>query len=332
MTDLTGKLQIPNLLDWLTQEPPEPRWLIKDLLPEASLDMVSGPRKVALKTWFSMDMGITVATGVPSPGAPNKVEHDGKRVVFFEEEGTGHDTRSRIFKLLKGRGIDPRTGEGAEALKKLERNFLFWHHPRLKLDNPHWVSALCKFVESEKISLVVLDAITYMTSGDENSKQDMAPVNDALFSLRQIGAAVLYLVHTNKQSQREDADPDLDVRGSSVLLDAYDVHFALRRHAKEHINLLARYRDFEEARYKVTWEFKPDRVTGLLRAVTEESEELDKLKDLIPQLIPSVEYTPALIAKLFGMSSKTAGLVLNTLVKAGVLMPVSNGSFVKKVG
>lgn len=321
---------VPGLLEWLKKEPAQPKWLIQDFLPEASLAMVSGPRKVAMKTWQGFDASLSVALGSAPSGSILTVPHEGKRVLTIEEEGTGHDTRSRILKLLKGRGINPLTDEGTAAIKKLEQNYFFWHHPRVKLDNPNWVKLLRHIVKEEGISLVVLDAITYMTSGDENSKQDMAPVNDALFALRQLGACVLYLVHTNKQAQREDADPDLDVRGSSVLLDAYDVHFALRRHHKEHINLLCRYRDFEEQRFKIYWDFKPDQVTGTYEAVTEESDEQEKFAHITAQLVPTIEYNTAAISKGFGLATKEAAQLLNSLVNAGILVPTTKGNFVKK--
>lgn len=320
-------MEAPRLTEWLVREPPEPKWLLENFLPEQSLAMCSGPRKVAHKTWFAIEAALAVAIGKTLEKPMVKAEHDGKRVLFIEEEGTGHDTRSRFFKLLKSHGIDPRTGQGQEAMEKLDKNFLFMHHPRVKLDNPNWVAILRNFVKENEVKLIVLDAITYMTSGDENKKQDMAPVNDALFAFRQLGASVLYLVHTNKAAQREDADPDLDVRGSSVLLDAYDVHFALRRNAKEYINLLARYRDFEEQRFRVTWTFQPDSVSGLVKPVTEELEEADALKDYIAHLIPGVEYTIVGVAKTFGLEKKEAAKLLNSLTKVGALVPAPNGTF-----
>lgn len=290
--------------------------------------MVSGPRKVALKTWFAFDTSLSIATGCVPDGSIHTITHAGKRVLTLEEEGTGHDTRSRILKLLRGRGLHPSLEN--EALRRLGTNYRFWHHPRCKLDNIHWVNYLRDYINGEGIDLLVLDAITYMTSGDENKKQDMAPVNDALFSFRQAGATVLYLVHTNKQAQRADADPDLDVRGSSVLLDAYDVHYALRRHDDAYVNLLARYRDFEEMRYKVYWDFKPDAVMGKLTEATRESEAADKVAHLAPQIVPGVEYTVVTLQKAFGVTPKEAANLMNSLLKAGVLAPSGTGAFVRK--
>lgn len=291
--------------------------------------MVSGPRKVAMKTWFAFDLSLSIATGHVPAGAVHKISHEGKRVLTLEEEGTGHDTRSRILKLMKGRGLAPDVE--SDAVKRLAQNYRFWHHPRCKLDNIHWVNYLRDYIQGEGISLLVLDAITYMTSGDENKKQDMAPVNDALFSFRQAGATVLYLVHTNKQAQREDADPDLDVRGSSVLLDAYDAHYALRKHGdNDFISLLARYRDFEEMRYRVNWDFGPETVRSKVSYVTAELEAADKIAHLIPQIIPGVEYNIESLRRTLGLTPREAANTLNLLVKAGTLEPSgAPGAFVR---
>jgi hypothetical protein len=290
--------------------------------------MVSGPRKVALKTWFAFDTSLSIATGFAPGSSIHTIPHQGKRVLTLEEEGTGHDTRSRILKLLKGRGLTP--GQDHEALVRLAKNYKFWHHPRCKLDNIHWVNYLRDYINGEGIDLLVLDAITYMTSGDENKKQDMAPVNDALFSFRQAGATCMYLVHTNKQAQRADADPDLDVRGSSVLLDGYDVHYALRRHADAYVNLMARYRDFEETNYRVYWDFKPEAVVGKLAEVSAESEAGDKVAHLTPQIVPGIEYTVVTLQKSFGVTPKEAANLMNSLLKAQVLVPNGSGAFVRK--
>lgn len=331
MSNLITSLNPGSVVKFLLSGSEKPKWLIEGLLPEGALEMMSGPRKVSKKTWTALDWNLTVALGATLYPSTLTTAHDGKRVLFVEEEGTAHDTRSRFLKLLRGKGIDPHSNACPEnVLHKLDTNFYFMHHPRVKLDNPNWVAALCNFIKQEGISLVTLDAITYMTNGDENSKQEMAQVNDALFAFRQCGAAVLYLVHTNKQAQREDADPDLDVRGSSVLLDAYDAHFALRRHADDHINLLARYRDFDEQRYYVYWNFAEDAVVPELKPVTPELEQEEKLKDVILQLIPGVEYTPASLGKQLGVTSKEATKIIGDLARCNVLIPLPQGGFKRK--
>ena len=325
---MSNQVEIPNLIQWLTDETPEPKWLIKDLLPESSLAMMSGPRKVAFKTWTAFDWSIAVACGLKEKVL--NCEHDGYRVLAFEEEGTAHDTRARWLKLLKAHGLDPRTDLGNDMIKRLMKNYNFMHHPRVKLDNPKWVEQIVSYIKGEGVKLLVLDAITYMTSADENSKQGMQPVNDALFQFRAAGAATLYLVHTNKQAQREDADPDLDVRGSSVLLDAYDVHFALRRHHKDYISMLARYRDFEEVRYRVGWSIDKTTAVCDMRVVSDETEARDRLEPFVKQLVPGFGYTSVSLGKAMGIKTpKEAVTLLNSLIDMGVLQPGGNGTFIK---
>lgn len=328
--DVNSKLPAFGLASWLRQGTSAPNWLITEWMMAQGLHMCSGPRKVAGKTFFAIDNALSVALGQTVPGSVLTVPHDGKRVLFIEEEGTGPDTRSRHVKLLKGRGLDVESDQFPEMIARLESNYRIMHHPRVKLDNPQWCAWLVDYINGEGIELVVLDAITYMTSGDENSKQDQSRINDALFGMRAAGAAVLYLVHTNKQGQREDADPDLDVRGSTVLLDAYDCHYALRRRHEGYIDLLARYRDFEEGKFRISWDYKPDRVTPTLWRVSDSDEAQALVEVYVPQLVPGVDYNNGSLRKQLGLSSdREAAKLLNQLVRAGALVAQSPGVFQK---
>lgn len=247
-----SKQLIPKLLlDWWQEPVPTAEYLIDGILPTDSVVIVSGPPKRGFKTWLAMLMAGCVATGkdykVFKPRAPEPV-------LFVEEEGGLHGTRkrlSKVFSMLEVDLDDPTTTkEGVLA----QKNFWWLRSPRLKLDNMLQVAQLKKFIEAHGIKLVVLDAITYMHSGDENNKQDMQKVCDALGALRATGATIVALMHVNRSSRKENVDIDLGTRGSSVFTDYYDVHFGLRRDkTTDALTLEIRSRDYEPQEYTLFW-------------------------------------------------------------------------------
>jgi len=249
---LKEKFTPQRIIDWWREPVEDLTWLLDDLLPAGAMVMMSGPRKKGYKTWFSLSMAIAVASGRDYKDIFKPVEP--KRVLFVEEEGTRPDTKDRVAKVMRMLDIDPASLPASDPFYD---NFLWFHHLRLKLDNLVHVSYLLKLVQEYNIELLVLDALTYMSDADENSKKEMQILNNALMNLRSAGCTVLYLVHTNKSSDREDCDIDVGVRGSTVMLDAYDAHFGFRRlKPQDNLVLTVRYRDHEELQYNIKWDIK----------------------------------------------------------------------------
>lgn len=209
-------------------------------------------------------------------------------VLFLEEEGTAIGLKERIGKVLMGQlnpnpalalpGVEPppdkvrlvHLAEGnredwqlsfAEGTPQFPLWFL--HRPHMKLDNQQKMVALLEACKQVKPRLIVLDALTYMHNAEENDMRGMQAVNDGLAALRAAtGATVLYICHTNKEAQRpgvanSERDIDLDVRGSSVLLDAYEAHFGFRRWKPGTLTLVCRYREREEQTFDIRWVIPP---------------------------------------------------------------------------
>lgn len=213
-------------------------------------------------------------------------------VLFLEEEGTAVGLKERIGKVLMGQlNPDPAKRVPGEApppdrvkLSRIEMpgredwalDFLaadgepqaafplwFMHRPMMKLDNAIRMAALLDACKQVKPRLIVLDALTYMHNAEENDMRGMQAVNDGLAKLRaETGATILYICHTNKEAQRPgtsagERDIDLDVRGSSVLLDAYEAHFGFRRYEPGKLTLICRYREREEQSFHIRWMIPP---------------------------------------------------------------------------
>lgn len=255
-----AKLQPEILAEWLDIPETEPQWLLHPFLPRESIVLMSGPQKRARKTWFAFVMALAVATGKGFAGY--KPEHpQGRPVTIVEEEGTGHSTRDRFRKLADMLGV---------AQSEMA-NIQWLFRQRLKLDNPSQRRELVGLVERHRSALVVLDALTYLHSGDENSVQDMLPIVESLAAIRNTGASALVLAHVGKSSGDDNAiDIDNQVRGSSVVINAYDVHLALRP-KKQGIDCIIRGRDCEERKLSLRWDFSGGSVGLAIRG--ERSEE-----------------------------------------------------------
>jgi len=297
----TNPPQSTNLLSFVNKETVSPSYLLRDLIPANAIVYFSGPRKRGFKTFAQKFLTMVAASGVPYDcGAQGKPQGRGPnatptlltgqrvtlsptkacRVLSFQQEGTAVGNKERLGKIGMGLGAWP-----AEALEfytnslghddyrlleekippesRLQHNFHFVHRPAIKFHQPESMKKVLALVDRVKPDITVFDAITYMHNGKENDPENMLAMIDGLFAVREKGCTVIAVMHTSKDSQRntELKDIDLDLRGHSSQLDAYDAHFGFRRWAAKGsgwIDLVARYREREEQQFKVRWEI-PER-------------------------------------------------------------------------
>lgn len=304
------KFQPEELPAWLATETPEPQWLIEGFLPSEGLVCLSGPRKKAGKTWLGMVISAVGSLNHPIQALKPQRQFS---TLFIEEEGTTVSNKKRWKMLCKGASIDPK------GLGQIHWAF----RPRLKLDQPGNVPRICAYVKKHKIDLVVLDAVTYMHTGDENSKRDMQAVISSLMTIRAAGCTVLWISHTGKGSQRAEEDIDLAVRGSSVMMDVYDSHLALRRSkVGDRLGLTCRHRDAEETYWEVGWQISDQDLIAIPSITTSDpdAEYMDYLKKLA-----SAGWTPGDIqpfkefATIVGLPFNAAADLRNEMIEKGYL-------------
>lgn len=239
--------QARHLTEWLREPSPTTNWIIPNLIPYEAIVWVSGPRKTGFKSWFGFTACASAASGIKA-NKYIKVQEP-INVVIIEEEGTTPDTKNRWRKIQLGLfNHDFWHGD------MFNGRLAWFHHIRFKMDRRDHVAMICKYIKDNNIKLAMFDAMTYMHHGDENSKQDMHIVVDACFKIRGTGATVMGLVHTRKPTMADDGDIDNDIRGSSIMADAYDGHLGFRRHKEtDQLMLISRFRDHVGAKYDVWW-------------------------------------------------------------------------------
>lgn len=307
-----------SLLSFLNAETQAPAYLIKDFLPAASVVYFSGPRKRGFKTFSQKFITAIAATGQPYTAGNWQTKKDGSRILMkgapvtlvptkpcrilsYQQEGTVLGNKSRLVNL--GIGLNQWTAANVtfepnslghddykiinvDPTNPFVENFHFFHRSQrvgfsaLNFHNAQKMAALHEAITLIKPDIVVLDAITYMHNGKENDPENMLVMVKGLFSIRDRGITVIGVMHTSKDGQKntELRDIDLDLRGHSSQLDAYDAHFGFRRWSPAgsgYIDLICRYRERPETTYKVHWEIPQPGIIGPIKLnmvrVTEEA-------------------------------------------------------------
>jgi RecA-family ATPase len=220
------------------------RWIIPGFIAHEGLTLISGPRKLGMKTWLADMLSIVTTTGTQ---VGNLRCLDPGPVLYFEEEGTPKGTK------LRWEGFE--FTYGFDFMKNEQLFYTF--RPRLLLDDRDWAAAIIRAVKILKPKMCVFDALTYMHRADENKTHEMRMVVETLQEIRAAGTACLFLAHTNAEGSRDlELDIDLGVRGSKVILDAYDVHIGLRRVRFDDpkIHCQIRQREGSEKVMSLTWD------------------------------------------------------------------------------
>lgn len=185
----------------LEVSPPEARWLIRDLWVRAGVGIIGGQPKLG-KSWFGLDMAVSVASGTPCLGH-FEVERIGPALVYLAEDTPG-DVRSRLDALCAHRRVD---------LRRLDLAVIT--APVLRLDVAEDQQRLAATLDRLKPVLVVLDPLVRMHRLDENASSDMAGLLGTLRELQRTHDVAIALVH--HASKRHRRRPGQALRGSSDL-------------------------------------------------------------------------------------------------------------------
>lgn len=233
---------VPTLDEWEEGVGEDTPWLVPGWIPENSFGLMSGQQKRACKTWTAFQLALCVACPEATFDAFKPTRYG--PVLIVEEEGTAPQTKARLQMIKRALGI------------KKTPNVHFVHHNHVKLDDERWRARLLAKVESLQPALVILDALSYMHDGDENSVREMSPTVETLRLMRGGGTSIIVLAHLDKtKGENKRSDIDTQVRGSSLIVNAYDSHIALRRYkmTEEFIQCTVRHRDADETHCLLRW-------------------------------------------------------------------------------
>ena len=309
----------PDLYEWLEEEPPSARWVIEGFLPHDAFVLLSGQRKMTNKTYTSRLMMASASTGRHlGPFKPDRRY----KTLFVEEEGAHGENWDAWKAVCRTYDIDPRQYQGQ----------LFWSFRQLvQLNSFEWRQRLVRFVRAAGIEVVLFDALFLMVTGDENDSSTMRDVLGTLQEIRACGCTVVLLAHLNDHRGADPGtDVDLQIRGSGLLKDAYDLHLAARRYdpAEKYIQWTVRRRGGAESKYKAFWDIEgpkhgaPD--TAKLE-VYELDEGLDEAENLLAMLIDGKSYTASECDELWQVARKRGQMIRKGLCDRGYMERIQGG-------
>lgn len=191
----------------MAKELPPIRWLIDGLVPEEGTVVLAG-MSGSYKTWLVMSMAIAVSTGQDFLDVFNTCQTG---VLIIDEE-SGERLYSERFKLLTDQG-------------NLKIYLLSMCGFVVNNDN---IENTIKFCEKEGIGLVIIDSMTRVHTGDENTSKDVSKFFALLKRFNKRGISTL-VIHHNRKPGQGGYDASSDMRGSSDIRAAVDVQLAIRR-------------------------------------------------------------------------------------------------------
>ncbi len=207
-----------DLLDFLGQEEPDEDpaadYIVHGLIPRSAPFVIGGYPKQG-KTLLVEDLAIAIASGAPDwCGFQISEDMRGARVLLMPREDAEVQTRIRVWRICRGRGIDPRSLAG--RLVVVARSTLY-------LDDTACVAKLRRTMA--KFAVAFIDSLQTIHRGDENSAKDMAVVCGAWRDVALETSTAVGLIHhfNGKGVEGDQRDPGHRLRGSSVL-------FATARH------------------------------------------------------------------------------------------------------
>lgn len=178
---------------------------------------------------FSMlSMAVCAAKGVDWLGF--KVHHP-KNVLIVDEESGENRLMRRLSDAIKGEW-----GDKDLPIKSISlAGFM--------LDDPKEVELLQEKIEETEASLLIIDALTDVMCGDENSKKDTQPLFTNLRKVAESNnCAIVIIHHANKQGK---------LRGSTAITGAVDLMIKVEsRNGSDIINFISeKTRDVEALRW-----------------------------------------------------------------------------------
>ena len=215
---------------------PDPKWLVKDVMSEASTVMLYGPSG-SYKSFIAMELCLALATGTDTFGSPTQ-----PGLVFYAAlEGRAHLRKARkSWRLLKGT-------EG-----KIE-NFYLGLAPMIGVEGEmqEFGDEIAKRCAGRKPALIVIDTLAKSMAGmNENDAQDAGKFIRFCDSLVEaFGCAVMAIHHTGKEDGR-------GARGSSAFLAGFDTVLEVQAHkATKAVSVqVKKHKDAEER--EAPWTFE----------------------------------------------------------------------------
>ncbi len=178
---------------------PDAQWLVRDVWGRSCVGIVGGQAKCC-KSWFALDLAVSVASSTPCLGH-FAVDDPGRALVYLAEDALPQQ-RSRLDALCEHRRI---------SIGSLDLHVVT--EPVLRLDLEVDRDRLSAAVARLRPKVLVLDPLVRLHRLDENRAQEISGLLSFLREIQRAHDVSVVLVH--HASKKHRARPGQALRGSS---------------------------------------------------------------------------------------------------------------------
>lgn len=198
---------------------PRPGWLVEGLWAAEGVGVIGGAPKCC-KTWLSLDLAVSVASGTDALGR-FPVATPGPVLVYGAEDAPV-GLRDRIDAIAQARGL---------ALVDLDLGLIVAE--TLRLDAERDLDRLRATLEARRPRLLILDPLVRLHRIDENSAGEMSALLGELRALQRQHHLALVLVHHLRKNGAPRGQDGQSLRGSGDLHAWGDSNLYLRRRERQ---------------------------------------------------------------------------------------------------
>lgn len=288
------------------------RWLVEGLWCTNSVGVIGGAPKCA-KTWLSLDMALSVATGTPCLGK-YAVPEPGTVLVYLAEDALVV-VRERIEGIAWHRGLD---------LDRVEVHVIT--ASVLRLDQERDRMRLWETTRRLRPRLLVLDPLVRLHGIDENRAGDVAELLAYFRSLqRELGLSVV-LVHHTRKNAADGVAAGQGLRGSGDIHAFGDSNLYLQR-AKDHLILSSEHRAARASAPVYLELVAADVRTAHLEVIAELPNETDRglQERLLALLAGGQVLTRTSLRESLAVKNERLGEMLESLERAGQISHTPKG-------
>ena len=288
------------------------RWLVEGLWCTNSVGVIGGAPKCA-KTWLSLDMALSVATGTPCLGK-YAVPEPGTVLVYLAEDALVV-VRERIEGIAWHRGLD---------LDRVEVHVIT--ASVLRLDQERDRMRLWETTRRLRPRLLVLDPLVRLHGIDENRAGDVAELLAYFRSLqRELGLSVV-LVHHTRKNAADGVAAGQGLRGSGDIHAFGDSNLYLQR-TKDHLILSSEHRAARASAPVYLELVAADVRTAHLEVIAELPNEMDRglQERLLALLAGGQVLTRTSLRESLAVKNERLGEMLESLERAGQISHTPKG-------
>jgi len=147
-------------------------WVVRGFLLASAPNIIAGPPK-SKKTLVALHLMICITAGLEL--WLGRFPITAGRVLVLAHEDPKRETRRRLWRLARGLGLDPRDLSGTLTIADRSDPFHF--------DREKEMDRMVSTIEATQPSVILMDSLSRVHLGDENSKRDMNVVTDAWLTL-----------------------------------------------------------------------------------------------------------------------------------------------------